>query len=163
MLLGTRAVTHWIDGGAQSYLTPTFTQVGPTVTFTISDNPIVALPGYYIFFAMVDDIPSHGIILPLKAKTPEITLKIFLVESGMVALGWNSLSSNYLYTVEVSPTLSTGTLGAPAADKSMAYDFNKLDVRDRIFPATTLQGARRIDSELITGAPFNGSPPDCVG
>jgi hypothetical protein len=109
VLLGTRAVTHWVDSGTERYLTPAFSQNGPTATFTLSDDPAVSLPGYYILFAMVDDVPSHGIVLPIKANTPELFLRSLDVESGMFTAGWNSLGSNYLYPVEESPTLATGS------------------------------------------------------
>ena len=109
VLLGTRAVTHWVDSGTERYLTPAFSQNGPTATFTLSDDPAVSLPGYYILFSMVDDVPSHGIVLPIKANTPELFLRSLDVESGMFTAGWNSLGSNCLYPVEESPTLATGS------------------------------------------------------
>src|SRR5205814_8445957 len=58
VLIGTRATTHWIDGGTQRYLPLTFTQTGSTVQATVPSDTIKALRGYYLLFAMVDDIPS---------------------------------------------------------------------------------------------------------
>ena len=63
VLLGTQAVTHWIDGGTQRYLSLNFTQSGSQVQATLPNDPVRALPGQYLLFALVDDIPSVGKIV----------------------------------------------------------------------------------------------------
>jgi len=60
VLVGARAVTHWVDGGPQRSLSLDFTQTGALVTATVPSDPARALAGYYLLFAMVDDIPSVG-------------------------------------------------------------------------------------------------------
>ncbi len=63
VLLGTSAVTHWVDGGVPRLLRLPFTQVGDTVEGTVPVDSNVAPVGFYILFAMVDDIPSVGRIV----------------------------------------------------------------------------------------------------
>jgi uncharacterized protein (TIGR03437 family) len=59
-LMGLSAVTHFLDAGIQRALDLPFTQSGSTVSVRLPANPNVLLAGYYILFAMVDDIPSAG-------------------------------------------------------------------------------------------------------
>ena len=63
VLVSARAVTHWVDGGPQRSLDLNFTQTGAVVTAAVPTDPARALAGYYILFAMVDDIPSVGRIV----------------------------------------------------------------------------------------------------
>jgi len=63
VLMGTNAITHWMDGGVPRHLSLSFTQNGSTVTAQIPADPVVAMPGFYLLFAMVDDIPSEGLIV----------------------------------------------------------------------------------------------------
>jgi hypothetical protein len=63
MLIGTMAVTHWVDGGIPRLLSLSFTQKGTTVNVDVPVDPIAAPAGYYLMFALVDDIPSEGVIV----------------------------------------------------------------------------------------------------
>ena len=63
MLIGTMAVTHWVDGGIPRLLSLPFTQKGTTVTVDVPVDLTAAPTGYYIVFALVDDIPSEGVIV----------------------------------------------------------------------------------------------------
>ena len=72
-LVSARATSHWVDGGPQRYLSLDFSQNGADVQATIPSDPVRALAGYYILFAMVDDIPSVGRIVrvtPAPAARP---------------------------------------------------------------------------------------------
>jgi len=63
VLVSARAVTHWVDGGPQRFLSLDFTQNGALVSATVPSDTSRALAGYYILFAIVDDIPSVGRIV----------------------------------------------------------------------------------------------------
>lgn len=65
ILMGMNAISHWMDGGVPRHLSLPFTQAGSKVTVQIPDNTVVALPGFYLLFAMVDDIPSEGQIVQI--------------------------------------------------------------------------------------------------
>lgn len=73
MLIGTMAVTHWVDGGIPRLLSLPFTQSGSTLTVGMPSDPIVAPTGYYIVFALVDDIPSEGVIVRVLG-TPTVSV-----------------------------------------------------------------------------------------
>lgn len=83
VLVSARAVTHWVDGGPQRYLSLAFTQSGAEVTANIPNDPVRALAGYYILFAMVDDIPSVGRMVRI---TPAATARLSLPGVSLTAL-----------------------------------------------------------------------------
>lgn len=66
VLMGMNAITHWMDGGVPRRLSLPFTQTGTTVTAQIPADPVVAMSGFYLLFAMVDDIPSEGVIVQVE-------------------------------------------------------------------------------------------------
>jgi len=53
------AMSHWVDGRAGRPLHLTFAQVGSQLSAQIPADLVVAPPGYYLLFAMVDDIRSE--------------------------------------------------------------------------------------------------------
>ena len=65
ILMGTRAVTHFMNSGIERYVELNFTQNGSQITVQIPTNPATLPLGYYILFAMVDDIPSKGQIVKI--------------------------------------------------------------------------------------------------
>lgn len=85
VLMGTDAVTHWVNGGVPRVLSLPFEQSGGLVTATVPTDPNRALVGHYILFAMVDDIPSSGVIVhvgPPAAGLPEDAPPRSLVARG---------------------------------------------------------------------------------
>ena len=66
VLVGMSSVTHWVDGGLPLMLTLPFTQSGSSVVATIPSDMNLAPAGHYLVFAMVDDIPSSGIVVRLR-------------------------------------------------------------------------------------------------
>jgi hypothetical protein len=69
ILIGLNAMSHWMNGGVPRLLSLNFTQVGAQVTAEIPGDPLVAPVGYYLLFAMVDDIPSVGQIVAIDSTT----------------------------------------------------------------------------------------------
>lgn len=66
VLLGTGAVTHWMDGGVPRLLRLPFRQEGDEVRANVPTDPARAPIGYYILFVMVDDIPSEGLVVRVR-------------------------------------------------------------------------------------------------
>jgi hypothetical protein len=92
VLLGTRAATHWVDGGTQCYASLAFTQTGSTLDIAIPNDPVTILPGVYFIFALVDDIPSVGRIVrvtagPTPTPTPGCLNYTFNVSAGDIVPG----------------------------------------------------------------------------
>jgi hypothetical protein len=113
VLVSARATTHWVDGGPQRYLSLDFTQNGPEVTAMIPSDPVRALAGYYILFALVDDIPSAGRMVRI---TPTVTARS----------SWPSVSLTALDATAAEPGADTGTVrvtrtGSTNAPLTVAY------------------------------------------
>ena len=58
VLQSTQAVTHMMNCGENRFLDLDFTQQGQSIEATIPDDSLRALPGWYLLWALVDDIPS---------------------------------------------------------------------------------------------------------
>lgn len=69
ILISTIARTHFQDSGNQRYLELPFTQAGARITATIPSDPARAVVGFYLLFALVDDIPSQGQIVQIIGPT----------------------------------------------------------------------------------------------
>lgn len=69
LLLSARAASHWIDIGSQRSLSLSFSQDGSQVTATVPASALTANPGWYLLFAMVDDIPSVARIVRVTASS----------------------------------------------------------------------------------------------
>jgi hypothetical protein len=70
VLVSTRNATHWVDGGPQRHLTLNVTQKGADLVAVIPNDPVRFLPGWYMLFAMVDDIPSVGRMVRIIPNVP---------------------------------------------------------------------------------------------
>lgn len=70
VLMGTAATTHWVDGGTPRRLVLPMSQSAQTVAADLPVNPNVLPAGHYILFAMVDDIPSVGVIIRVDVGPP---------------------------------------------------------------------------------------------
>jgi hypothetical protein len=60
ILIGSVAITHFMDSGNGRFLELEFIQRDEVITATVSASANRSPYGYYLLFAMVDDIPSVG-------------------------------------------------------------------------------------------------------
>lgn len=108
VLVSARAATHWNDGGPQRMLELDFVQTGSQIQATVPSDAIKALAGYYILFAMVDDIPSIGrmvrIIRPQTVRPALPSVSLVLLDSSASEPGANAGSFQ---------VTRTGTTSAP--------------------------------------------------
>jgi hypothetical protein len=63
VLVGTGAVTHWMDGGVPRLIELPFEQAADELAITLPSPPAELPAAHYILFLMVDDIPSAGRIV----------------------------------------------------------------------------------------------------
>lgn len=63
VLVGTSAVTHWVDAGVPRRLVLPVQQTGSSVSMTMPTDANVLPSGHYMLFLMVDDIPSAARIV----------------------------------------------------------------------------------------------------
>ncbi len=66
ILMSNAVVSHFMNSGTNRFLSLDFTQVGNHITATLPIDSVKLIPGYYMMFIMVDDIPSVGKILHIK-------------------------------------------------------------------------------------------------
>lgn len=62
-LLSTAVVTHFMNSGNNRFLELSFTQSADSISAIIPSDSITVPDGYYMLFAMVDDIPSIAKII----------------------------------------------------------------------------------------------------
>jgi hypothetical protein len=100
VLVSARAATHWNDGGPQRFVELEFQQNGSDVVATVPSSAINVVPGFYILFAMVDDIPSVGRMVrvtaqpraPLNVPTVNMIVATTQTEEPIINIG------QYLFT-----------------------------------------------------------------
>jgi hypothetical protein len=90
VLMGSQTTTHWVDGGIPRRLVLPFQQTGASITATLPTDPDVVPLGHYIVFAMVDDIPSKGIIVQVVEQAQAIPAVSTL---GMIILTFTVLAA----------------------------------------------------------------------
>ena len=73
VLQSTQAITHMMNCGENRFLDLDFTQQGQSIEATIPDDSLRALPGWYLLWAMVDDIPSVARIVRILPGPPAIS------------------------------------------------------------------------------------------
>ena len=66
ILMSNAVVTHFMNSGTNRYLSVPFEQEGNHITATLPSDSVKLIPGYYMLFIMVDDIPSIGQILEVR-------------------------------------------------------------------------------------------------
>ena len=66
IVMSNAVVTHFMNSGNNRYLSLNFTQAGNHITATLPCDSVALLPGYYMLFAMVDDIPSIAKIIKIE-------------------------------------------------------------------------------------------------
>ncbi|MBI4578966.1 MAG: DUF1929 domain-containing protein [Planctomycetes bacterium] len=72
VLMGTGSHTHWTDGVIPRRLVLPVLQDGSLVRVTLPSDPTVIPLGYYMLFAMVDDIPSVARIIRVDAASAPV-------------------------------------------------------------------------------------------
>jgi hypothetical protein len=63
VLLGTGAVTHWMEGGVPRLVRLAPQLDGQSLAVDLPADPLELPTGYYVLYLMVDDIPSEGRIV----------------------------------------------------------------------------------------------------
>jgi len=128
VLVSARTVTHWVDGGPQRYLSLDFVQNGSEVKATIPNNSIRFLAGWYLLFALVDDIPSIGKmvrITPTPAPPLRVpTVSIISTDSTASESGFNTASFTVTRTgVTNAPLLVSYAIDGTAVN---GVDYNAI-------------------------------------
>lgn len=173
-LVSARTVTHWVDGGPQRYLPLDFVQSGSDIRTTIPNDPVRFLAGWYILFALVDDIPSVGKMVRITpAPVPRLNVpavSISSTDSSASEPGSDSASFTATRTgVTNTPLLVRYTIGGTAVN---GIDYNARS-NFAVIPAgsfstnvslvprddTFAEGTETISISLTDTAYYNANPP----
>ncbi|MEO6133484.1 MAG: galactose oxidase-like domain-containing protein [Saprospiraceae bacterium] len=73
ILMSNAVLTHFMNSGNNRYLDLAFTQSGGQVTAVLPSDSLHLMPGWYMLFGMVDDIPSVGQIIHIEKGMAEVT------------------------------------------------------------------------------------------
>ncbi len=73
VLMSTAVLTHFMNSGNNRYLDLEFSQSGNQVTAVLPVDSLHLMPGWYMLFGMVDDIPSFGKIIHIEQGLPVIS------------------------------------------------------------------------------------------
>ncbi|MEP6647652.1 MAG: galactose oxidase-like domain-containing protein [Saprospiraceae bacterium] len=73
VLMSTAVLTHFMNSGNNRFLNLEFTQSGNQVTAAFPSDSLHLMPGWYMLFGMVDDIPSVGQIIHIEKGMAEVT------------------------------------------------------------------------------------------
>ena len=65
IVMGTNATTHFMESGTGRYLSLRFQQTGRTIVAEIPTEPARTIPGQYLVFVLIDDIPSPASVMRL--------------------------------------------------------------------------------------------------
>lgn len=70
VLQSTQSVTHMMNCGENRFLDLAFSQAGQSVEAIVPNDSLRSLPGWYLLWAMVDDIPSVAAIVRILPGEP---------------------------------------------------------------------------------------------
>lgn len=70
VMIGTQAVTHYIDGAVPRRLALSFAQQAGRLEVRVPASDLAAPSGWYLLFVMVDDVPSDGRLVFVPAVAP---------------------------------------------------------------------------------------------
>ncbi len=107
VLMSNGVLTHFMNSGNNRYLDLDFTQNGNSVTASLPTDSLHLMPGWYMLFGMVDDIPSVG--------------KMVKVEQGLAPVSAVADAVGNTFSARVFPNPSSGRFfveirGAKAGD-----------------------------------------------
>lgn len=66
ILMSNTVLTHFMNSGNNRFLELEFEQTGKEIKAFLPDDSLRLMPGYYMLFVMVDDIPSIGKIIKVE-------------------------------------------------------------------------------------------------
>ncbi len=111
ILMSNAVVTHFMNSGTNRYLSLPFEQIGNHISTTLPIDSVKLIPGYYMLFIMVDDIPSVGQILEVKNEV------ISAIEPEFGHKG----------EITLSPNPATGLLSLHLPETIQAFDVDIYD------------------------------------
>lgn len=99
-LMANAVNTHFMNSSSNRFIELNFTQNNGTVTATLPADSLVLFPGFYMLFAMVDDIPSVAQIIQVTNSTVTIPTALHELEKVQFAVYPNP--SNQIFKIDAA-------------------------------------------------------------
>ena len=96
ILMSNAVVTQFMNSGTNRYLSLSFEKHANQIIATLASGSVKLIPGYYMLFILVDDIPSVGKIVqvPIEVVKDTIGTAVDQVEGNELMLALNPGSDN---------------------------------------------------------------------
>jgi len=101
VLMSNAVLTHFMNSGNNRYLDLDFTQTGHSVTANLPADSLYLMPGWYMLFGMVDDIPSVGKMVKIEPGLTPVSGVEDVPGNGFLALVFPNPSAGQFF-VEVN-------------------------------------------------------------
>lgn len=139
VLLSNPTVTHMMNCGNNRFLELPFSQTGNSISADIPLDSLIVLDGYYLLFAMVDDIPSIA--------------KIIRINGTAMPTEIESMERSHATQFIIFPNPSNGFITIDMAEENSDYKIEIVNTLREIIIKT--QNQKRIDiSTLASGIYF---------
>ena len=148
ILMSLQAVTHFMNTGNNRYLELEFEQQGNVVSATVPTDSLAALPGYYMLFVMVDDIPSVAEIVRISGNQETTSAENETVVGFNISMFPNPASSHVFVRGEGLRELELYTVNGKLLTRQSARgEMIRLAVEK--YPAGTYLLKMRVKSQII--------------
>ncbi len=137
ILMSHAVVTHFMNSGNNRYLNLDFIQSGSQVQAYLPMDSLQLMPGWYMLFGMVDDIPSTG--------------EIIKIEPGLLQTSVDQYDPNRMAVVQVypnpSPELVTLSASGLPTDQELSLEIFDMN-GNRVFQRNYFTSGSSLKTEI---------------
>jgi len=110
ILMSNAVVTHFMNSGNNRYLSLDYTQSGNHISASLPRDSVKLIPGFYMLFIMVDEIPSVGKIVHVQNEVFEAAPIGFLDSTFIWTENhyYSGGSHSFKYTIDSEPSFVSG-------------------------------------------------------
>lgn len=101
VLLSNAVMTHFMNSGNSRFLELDFNQNGNQVTATLPNDSLRLIPGWYMLFGMVDDIPSTAQMIKIESGKLTTSIEEVSVTKSVFQVFPNPLEAGGSLTIEM--------------------------------------------------------------
>jgi len=141
VLQSAQAVTHMMNCGENRFLDLDFAQQGQAIEATVPNDSLRSLPGWYLLWAMVDDIPSVARMVRILPGASAVSAVAEPAATTAFSVFPNPASRDGSLTVEMDLKQS-GKVGFELTDAMgrtvRAFSFSEKTIGSQIFEIKTM-------------------------
>ena len=140
VLQSTQNVTHMMNCGENRFLDLNFSQDGNAIEAIVPDDSLRALPGWYLLWVMVDDIPSVAKVVRIIPGKPEVETPPTAAFSASSVSGCSPLTVQFNNLSSANTTNVLWQFPGGSPDSSTDFSPSILYSNSGIFPVTLIAG-----------------------